>query len=117
MATQARPTTNQEERVSERVSPPDTKPATNHSSAVQLGRERVYPDRRSCEYLFLTERRKLFSEWLQKLPERPLRVLDVGGRIQPYRPLLKEREGSYLVSTSNRTRERSSCGREPPSQG
>jgi SAM-dependent methyltransferase len=98
MATQARPTTNQEERASERVSHLRHQTLQRiTASAVQLGRERLYPDRRSCEYLFLTERRKLFSEWLQKLPEGPLRVLDVGGRIQPYRALLKGREGSYIA--------------------
>jgi SAM-dependent methyltransferase len=57
----------------------------------------LYQDRRSYEYLFLTERRKLLSEWVQKLPGGPLRVLDVGGCILPYRPLLKGREGSYLA--------------------
>jgi SAM-dependent methyltransferase len=98
MATQVLPTTNQEQTVSERVSHLRNQTLQRiTASAVLLGRERLYPDRRSCEYLFLTERRKLFSEWMQRLPEGALRVLDVGGRIQPYRPLLKGREESYLA--------------------
>src|SRR5437879_10757042 len=55
--------------------------------AAELGRERLYPSLWNPDYLVLNERRRHFSEWAQRVPGQGLSVLDVGGRIQPYRPL------------------------------
>lgn len=37
------------------------------------------------------------------MPERNLSVLDVGGRLQPYRPLLGPRVGKYIAADPQRT--------------
>jgi SAM-dependent methyltransferase len=61
------------------------------------GRERLYPSLTNPSWLVLRERRKLFNRWLAMIPGRQLRVLDVGGRIQPYRPLLEDRLECYIA--------------------
>jgi SAM-dependent methyltransferase len=65
--------------------------------AVSLGRERLYPPLRNPDYLVLKERREHFSEWLLRVPGEKLSVLDVGGRIQPYRPLVESRLQRYIA--------------------
>ena len=45
----------------------------------------------------LAKRREILCAWLKRLPPRELRVLDVGGRIQPYRPLLNGRPNRYVA--------------------
>ncbi len=65
--------------------------------AVQLGRERLNPTLRNPHFLVLRERRRIVSKWLQSLPGRRLSVLDVGGRIQPYRPLMEGRLERYIA--------------------
>ena len=62
----------------------------------RVARERLYPPLTNSSWLVLRRRRELFREWIRDLPPRDLRVLDVGGRIQPYRPLLQDRLGSYI---------------------
>jgi len=61
------------------------------------GVERLHPTLRNPDYLVLTERRKLLAAWIETLPKEPLQVLDIGGRIQPYRPLLEGRLGTYFA--------------------
>lgn len=65
--------------------------------AIELGRERLYPTLRNPDYLVLNARRKHFSEWMQRVPGEDLAVLDVGGRIQPYRPLIETRVRKYIA--------------------
>jgi SAM-dependent methyltransferase len=65
--------------------------------AIELGKERLHPSFRHPDFLILRERRKLFSKWIQSLQGNRLRVLDVGGRIQPYRPLLEDRSEYYIA--------------------
>jgi SAM-dependent methyltransferase len=60
-------------------------------------RERLYPALSNPSWLVLGKRREIFRSWLNRLPLCDLRVLDVGGRIQPYRPLLEDRLGRYLA--------------------
>jgi SAM-dependent methyltransferase len=60
-------------------------------------RERLYPSFRNSSYLVLSQRRHNFEQWLTAVPGDSLRVLDVGGRIQPYRPLLCERSRQYVA--------------------
>lgn len=54
----------------------------------RLGRRRLYPSLANPNWLVLRKRRQLFQGWLGRLPQRNLSVLDVGGRIQPYRALI-----------------------------
>jgi len=61
------------------------------------GRERLYPSLANPNWLVLRKRRQIFSRWLRGVRANDLCVLDVGGRIQPYRPLLSGREGRYLA--------------------
>ncbi len=65
--------------------------------AIAEGVERLHPTLRNPDYLVLTERRNLLATWIETLPKEPLQVLDVGGRIQPYRPLLEGRLGTYIA--------------------
>jgi SAM-dependent methyltransferase len=60
-------------------------------------RARLYPSLRNSSYLVLSQRRKNFERWLTAVPGCNLRVLDVGGRIQPYRPLLAGKLEQYVA--------------------
>jgi SAM-dependent methyltransferase len=51
-------------------------------------KERLHPSLRNPSYLVLSKRRENFSRWLRDAAVPNPSVLDVGGRIQPYRPLL-----------------------------
>lgn len=61
------------------------------------GRERLYPSLTNPSWLVLRRRREIFQKWLGQLDARDLDVLDVGGRIQPYRPLLEGRLRRYVA--------------------
>lgn len=61
------------------------------------GRERLHPSVRNPSWLVLRKRREIFRRWIERVEGRELRVLDVGGRIQPYRPLLEGRVRSYVA--------------------
>ena len=63
----------------------------------RLSRERLRPSLRNSSWLVLRRRRQIFEERIHQLPSSGLRVLDVGGRLQPYRPLLGERVQTYLA--------------------
>jgi hypothetical protein len=58
-------------------------------------RERLHPRITNPSWLVLRARRKLFTEWVARIDGTSLCVLDVGGRIQPYRPLLNGRIRDY----------------------
>ena len=60
------------------------------------GRERLFPSLTNPNWLVLRERRKIFARWLAQLPMRNLDVLDVGGRVQPYRELMANRIRRYI---------------------
>ena len=60
-------------------------------------RERLYPSLTNPSWLVLRRRREIFQKWLARLVARDLDVLDVGGRIQPYRPLLEGRLHRYVA--------------------
>jgi SAM-dependent methyltransferase len=61
------------------------------------GRERLYPSLTNPNWLILSERRRIFERWLAQSPAEKLDVLDVGGRIQPYRPLIANRLCRYVA--------------------
>jgi SAM-dependent methyltransferase len=61
------------------------------------GHQRLYPRLSNPNYLILRRRRELFQRWLEGVPGNNLRVLDVGGRLQPYRPLIQHRAVQYVA--------------------
>ncbi|MGA2346788.1 MAG: hypothetical protein ABSF93_12335, partial [Candidatus Sulfotelmatobacter sp.] len=61
------------------------------------GRERLYPSLTDPSWLVLRRRREIFRKWLARVDGHDLEVLDVGGRIQPYRPLLEGRVRRYVA--------------------
>lgn len=60
-----------------------------------FGQGRLRPRLTDPDFLVLRARRRLLESWIAQLPHA-LDILDVGGRIQPYRSLFAGRERSYL---------------------
>jgi SAM-dependent methyltransferase len=60
-------------------------------------RERLRPSLMNPNWLILRRRRQIFEAGLDRLPASALCVLDIGGRLQPYRPLLGDRAKNYLA--------------------
>ncbi len=60
-------------------------------------RERLYPSLSNPSWLVLRQRRKILLSRIHRLAPRDLCVLDVGGRIQPYRPLIEGRLKQYVA--------------------
>lgn len=60
-------------------------------------RARLYPSLRNPNWLILRHRRRIVEEGINRLPLSGLEVLDIGGRLQPYRPLLGERVKEYVA--------------------
>ncbi|MBZ5653370.1 MAG: class I SAM-dependent methyltransferase [Acidobacteriia bacterium] len=63
----------------------------------KLAQDRLRPSITNPNYLVLRRRAQLISNWIGQVPGKDLRVLDIGGRYQPYRPLLQERLGQYIA--------------------
>ncbi len=59
--------------------------------------ERLFPPLTDPNWLVLRARRKLFMNWVTRLDGTALRILDVGGRLQPYRSLFDGRVRSYYA--------------------
>lgn len=70
---------------------------------IREGRGRLYPHLTNPHWLILRKRREIFERWVAKLPPGKLLVLDLGGRIQPYRPLLEKRLAGYIATDIRRT--------------
>jgi len=66
-------------------------------SVQRSGRERLYPSLTNPNWLVLRRRRRIFQKWVARLNDRDLDVLDVGGRLQPYRQLLTGRLRRYFA--------------------
>lgn len=60
-------------------------------------RARLHPSLRNPNWLILRRRRQIFEAGLSRLRGHGLSVLDIGGRLQPYRPLLEARAKSYVA--------------------
>jgi SAM-dependent methyltransferase len=67
------------------------------------GRERLNPSLTNPNWLVLRRRRRIFERWIARLDGQDLEVLDVGGRIQPYRPLFDGRLCRYVSIDLRRT--------------
>lgn len=66
-------------------------------------RERLYPSLTNPSWLVLRRRREIFRSWTSQLHGRALDVLDLGGRMQPYRPLLDGLVSRYVAIDLLRT--------------
>lgn len=60
-------------------------------------RARLHPRLTNPNWLVLRQRRQIFEAGLDRVAGKSLCVLDIGGRLQPYRPLLGARVGSYIA--------------------
>lgn len=69
---------------------------------LKVAHARLYPSLTNPNYLVLRSRRLILAPYLQGLPGK-LTVLDVGGRYQPYRPLLNGKINKYVALDVDRT--------------
>ncbi len=69
----------------------------------RAGRERLFPSLTNSSWLVLRRRRKIFQKWISQLDGQNLEILDVGGRIQPYRALFDGRLSRYVSIDLRRT--------------
>ena len=67
------------------------------------GKRRLHPSLTDPNWLVLCQRRELFRGWLSQFPRQQLDVLDIGGRVQPYRSLLNGRLRRYVALDLRRT--------------
>ncbi|GEM_PF-2730889 len=72
-------------------------PSQSKAELLEIARHRLYPSLRDPNYLVLRRRRLILTEWISRLPTDGLTVLDLGGRYQPYRPLLVGRVRRYVA--------------------
>jgi SAM-dependent methyltransferase len=64
---------------------------------------RLYPSLTAPSYLVMRRRRQILTQWIDRIPGNQLTVLDIGGRYQPYRPLLENRISRYVALDVLRT--------------
>ena len=72
------------------------RPPGSVEDAIEVGRERLQPSLKNVDYLVLRERRRHIADFLASISDADLSVLNVGGRIQPYHPLLEGRVRFYV---------------------
>jgi len=65
--------------------------------AAELSQEILNPSLTNPQFLVLRERTRILTQWIENLPNTGLQVLDVGGRLQPYRSLLGDRLECYIA--------------------
>lgn len=58
---------------------------------------RLHPKLTNPNWLVLRGRREIFKRWIEGISGQDLCILDIGGRIQPYRPLLEKRVKTYVA--------------------
>ena len=69
---------------------------SQRDNLLQVAEARLHPSLTNPNFLVLRSRRLIFVSWINQIPGRGLNVLDVGGRYQPYRPLLQHKESGYI---------------------
>lgn len=69
----------------------------------KLGRDRLCPSITNPNYLVLRKRAQLVAAWMEQIPGPNLRVIDIGGRYQPYRPLIQAKVRQYVAVDVLRT--------------
>ena len=74
----------------------------NRDDLFRTANARLFPSLKDPNYLVLRSRRLRFASYVRGLPNH-LTVLDVGGRYQPYRPLLDGKVSNYFGLDVQRT--------------
>jgi len=69
----------------------------SETELLKIANERLWPSLTNPSYLVQRRRRLLFSEWMKRVGGDRLLVLDIGGRYQPYRPILGDRVARYIA--------------------
>jgi SAM-dependent methyltransferase len=69
----------------------------SRAELLKIANARLYPSITNPNYLVLRRRAQIFARWLESIPGNRLTVLDVGGRYQPYRPLIEKRLFRYVA--------------------
>jgi SAM-dependent methyltransferase len=64
--------------------------------SVELSNSINCPKINDPNYLVLKKRTAIFSWWISQLSDNKLRILDVGGRLQPYRSLFGNKIDRYI---------------------
>jgi SAM-dependent methyltransferase len=77
--------------------------SSERENLLKTADDRLNPSITNPNFLVLRSRRRIFQKWISSLPDNPLRVLDIGGRYQPYRPLLAGRVSQYVAVDVLRT--------------
>lgn len=72
-------------------------PTPSREELLRIARDRLYPSLTNSSYLVQRRRREILRAWIERIPGNQLTVLDVGGRYQPYRPLLANRIARYVA--------------------
>ncbi len=67
------------------------------TSTKSLAEERYAPHSDNPDYIVLLKRREILAKWISALPNKEMSILDVGGRIQPYRKLFVNRIKNYIA--------------------
>jgi SAM-dependent methyltransferase len=69
----------------------------SHAELLKIAASRLHPSITDPNYLVLRRRRLILDQWMERIPGNQLVVLDVGGRYQPYRPLIQNRLQRYIA--------------------
>jgi SAM-dependent methyltransferase len=69
----------------------------SHAELLKIANGRLYPSITNPNYLVLRRRRLILANWMQNISGDRLVVLDIGGRYQPYRPLIQNRLRRYFA--------------------
>jgi SAM-dependent methyltransferase len=77
--------------------------SSERETLLKTAADRLNPSITNPNFLVLRSRRRIFQKWISGLPDNPLRVLDIGGRYQPYRPLLDGRVSQYVAVDIQKT--------------
>jgi SAM-dependent methyltransferase len=83
-------------RIIARFFPGQSNSVTKKENLQAIAHRRLYPSLTDPNYLVLRARRSIFSNWIRNFAGE-LKVLDIGGRYQPYRPLLDGRISQYVA--------------------
>jgi SAM-dependent methyltransferase len=73
------------------------------NALAKLAHDRLYPSLTDPSYLTLRSRRLIFASWALHFQGKHLKVLDIGGRYQPYRPLFNGSIDRYFAVDLVRT--------------
>lgn len=68
----------------------------NKTNATKLAKEISYPTLSNPDYLILVKRRDNINYFLKRIENKKLLILDVGGRLQPYRDIMDDKIKRYI---------------------